>query len=166
MLKKLYKEPRSENKQQGSYFSKTVMYINKFLRQSLLRYIGNIQFFFSTCTMNISVCSSKLVRWIFQQNPWISSFLFNFGKVFRWIFTICRILKEHQFLLLIIFLTVSQFFSQNQNTFLRSHDTYSFGNQCLDYYFWLNDTHREKLCFFLNSVQEWLLGCFWPFSCV
>ena len=28
----------------------------------------------------------------------------------------------------------------------------------------LNDTLREKLL--LVSEQEWLLGCFWPFSCV
>ena len=28
-----------------------------------------------------------------------------------------------------------------------------------------NDTHREN-CVLFSSVQEWLVGCFWPFWCV
>ena len=31
--------------------------------------------------------------------------------------------------------------------------------------FFINNTHREN-CGLLNSVQEWLLSCFWPFSYV
>ena len=71
----------------------------------------------------------------FSAKP-LNKFVFlQFLQSFKRIFAICRILEEHQFLLLIILLAASEFFSQSHNTVLRSHDTYSFGNQCLDYYF-------------------------------
>ena len=61
-----------------------------------------------------------------------------------------------------LFLNISENFQENtcsEVSFYQSYRSQGLSSEIF------NGTHREN-CVLFSSVQEWLVGCFWPFWCV
>ena len=64
-----------------------------------------------------------------------------------------------------LFLNISENFQDNTSSEVSFYQSYRSHGLSSEFCELFNDTHREN-CVLFSSVQEWLVGCFWPFWCV
>ena len=64
-----------------------------------------------------------------------------------------------------LFLNILESFQENTCSEVSFYQSYSSQGLSSEFCEIFNDTHMEN-CVLFSSVQEWLVGCLWPFWCV